>query len=128
MYIREWRSRLAVVWLFCQVASIAFAAASLPHPAAFAATVTTCTCPGDHTDEACPMHQSDGGVSDKSDDCSMRSAYVPTDAALLSLGAGLSIPASASIAIGPASTGPIRVVAIASVSVTDFPDPPPPRA
>jgi hypothetical protein len=93
LYIREWRSHLAVVWLCCQVASIGFAATSLPHPAAFAAAVTTCTCPGDHTDEACPMHQSGGGASD---DCSMRSAHAPTDAALLSLTAGLGIPASSS--------------------------------
>jgi hypothetical protein len=124
LYIREWRSHLAGVWLFCQVASIGFAATSLLHPAAFAAAVTTCTCPGDHTDEACPMHQSGGGASD---DCSMRSAHTPTDAALLSLTAGLGIPASSSIAIGQASTRLIHVVAVASASTTDFPDSPPPR-
>ena len=74
------------------------------------------------------MHQSDGSASDKSDDCSMRSAHAPTDAALLSLTAGLGLPASSSIAIGQSSTRLIRVVAVASASATDFPDFPPPRA
>jgi hypothetical protein len=117
-----------VVWLFGQVASIAVAAASLPHPTTFAGAVTTCTCPGDHTDEACPMHQSGSSARDERDDCSMRSAHVPTDTALLSLAAGLGIPASTSIAIGPASTRPIGLIAVASASATDFPDSPPPRA
>jgi hypothetical protein len=73
------------------------------------------------------MHQS-GSASDESDDCSMRSAHVPTDTALLSLAAGLGIPASSSIAIGPGSTRPIGLVAVVATSATDFPNSPPPRA
>jgi hypothetical protein len=126
--IREWRSRVAVVWLFVQVSSMALASASLPRPAAVPAAMTTCTCPGDHTDEACPMHRSGSSAGGGSGDCSMRSAHVPTDTALLSLAAGLGIPASSSIGIGPGSTRPLRFVAAASASVIDFPDSRPPRA
>jgi hypothetical protein len=126
--IRAWRSLVAVVWLFVQVSSIALAAASLPRPAAVAAAVTTCTCPGDHTDDACPMHQSGSSAGNGSDDCSMRSAHVPTDTALLSLAAGLGIPVSSSLGIGRGSTRPLRLAAAASTSVTDFPDSRPPRA
>jgi hypothetical protein len=128
LYIRQWRSRLAVIWLLSQAASIALAAGSLPHVTGFAAAAGTCTCPGDHADEACPMHKPVSDSSDATDDCLMRSAHAPTDAALLSLATGLGIPASATVAIGPASTHPIVVVAIASAGAANFPDSPPPRA
>ena len=68
------------------------------------------------------------GTSDESEDCSMRSVHVPTDAALMALTTGLGIPASSSMVIGPPSTRPIRAVAVAAASVVDFPDSPPPRA
>ena len=82
---------------------------------------------GDHRDEACPMHRAGGAAKDDTDACSMRSTSTATDAALLSLAAGLGIPSAASALPSPRGSDRIRSDFDIPTDLAILPDSPPPR-
>jgi len=89
-----------------------------------------CTCAGETHGATCPMHHGKTSQSEtRSNQCSLKSASVPTALALLTLGAGIGIvpPLNVfhvtvlSLAVQPASDAGFA-------SRSELPDSPPPRA
>jgi hypothetical protein len=120
------RSCVATLWLAIQCASFAVAPVLLADGHADA-TVTICTCPGDHRDEACPMHQAGGAAKDDTDECTMRSASTAAHAVLLSLTGGLGIPSTSVTLEQPVKSDRIASSFRAAIDRTRLPDSPPPR-
>jgi len=118
---------VATLWLAIQCASFSVAPVLLAAAGHSDAPVTICTCPGDHRDEACPMHRASDGAKDDADTCSMRSASTAADAALLSLAAGLGIPSTAGTL--PSPRGSDRICSDFDIpsDLAILPDSPPPR-
>jgi len=125
--LRRLLAPLAVVWLSCQIGTVAlvpvamWASAASPHAA-------ECTC-GHGADAMCPMHHH-GPAGNSSRHCSMQPANGTGTAVLTTIfGVAGPIPESAASLVAPVpstSVGPADVDVRGERPVP--PDPPPPRA
>jgi hypothetical protein len=124
--MRTLRSRLSVLAIVFQLAGVL---APVVLPAAVAEASAVCTCPGGTHATTCPMHHgNDTGSPADSNRCAIRSASVPTDLALLTLGTGAGVLPSLNGFDVNDEPSAILTIAVASIRArADFPDSPPPR-
>ena len=123
------RQRLSSVLSLMLVFQLVGIIAPLALSAAGGSIIEVCTCPGGTHATTCPMHHGkDGGSSNDSNRCAMRSASAPTDLFLLTLGTGAGILPSLNSFNVVDEPSAIPVNTVSSVrSQAAFPDSPPPR-
>ena len=136
--MRWFRPRVPLIvtgWLMCQVA--AYAAAPIVLLAGYDGepdAVITCACPDRVPGQACPMHAGREGRApadtDNSDEtrCRLRSGCPTTDAALLSLAAGLGAMPETITAFVPTARARVERAFAVAPARAERPDAPPPRS
>jgi hypothetical protein len=124
--IRQRLSSLLTVMLAFQLGGLI---APVALSAAGASVIEACTCPGGTHATTCPMHHGkDSGSATRANRCTIRSASLPGDLALLTLGTGAGILPSLNsfdVADEPSTILPEPVSSVRPRA--DFPDSPPPR-
>lgn len=128
--MRAVRNRLSWLFTLSLVLQLAGVCMPLVLSAADPEFTELCTCPGGTHGATCPMHHGKTNPSpDQSTRCTLRSATLPTDLALLTLvsGAGI-IPPPAVFDVAEQSSAIEPSAAPGSIQHATLPDSPPPRA
>jgi hypothetical protein len=126
--LRHWLSPLLAVMLVFQLGEMIAPLVLSPADAA-----DMCTCPGGTRAATCPMHHgkddgSSGRSSGAKNRCAMRSGSLPSDLALLTMGAGAGVlPALSSFDVAEVFSASLPVLVSSPIVRADFPDSPPPR-
>jgi hypothetical protein len=125
--IRQRLSSLLAVMLVFQLGGLI---APVALSAAGASVIEACTCPGGTHAATCPMHHAkDNGSSSGRNRCAMRSASLPGDLALLTLGTGAGIlPSLNAFDVADEPSAVLAAPVSSARPRADFPDSPPPRS
>jgi len=126
-FVRRRLSWLVTGWLILQGTAL-FAAPLTFSAANVSAEDVACDCPDAMPGAQCPMHKSRAADHDDETRCSMRSALLPTDLALLSLTPTGAVPVAQVVEQVATTFETITTGDRAVVSHTDLPDSPPPRS
>ena len=130
--VRALASRIALLWIVWQAATLAAAPVFIARSASGnAATEQLCECPDAAPGRQCPMHHhsNPGHQADSSDvaRCSMRAPVTPVALASIAIVTG-TLPVQSSTWHEPKHTGVIDTVAGGAVSRSTPPLSPPPKA